>query len=42
MSYANMTPEEAQEHKPTIVILDSNNQPKEILHETKHGLTYEF
>lgn len=42
ISYANMTPEEAQEHKPTIVILDQNNRPKDILHETQHGLTYEL
>lgn len=42
ISYAQMQPEEAKAHKPTIVILDADNQPKEVLHETRHGLTYEL
>lgn len=42
MSYATMSVEEAKVHKPTIVILDTNNAVKDILHETQHGLTYEL
>lgn len=42
MSYATMSVAEAKEHKPTIVILDSNNSVKDIIHHTQHGLTYEL
>ncbi len=31
ISYAEMTPEEAREHKPRIVIVDENNEPKTIM-----------
>ncbi len=31
ISYAEMTPEEAKEHKPRIVIVDENNEPKTIM-----------
>lgn len=31
ISYAEMTPEEAKEHKPRVVIVDENNDPKKIL-----------
>ena len=30
ISYADMTPEEAKEHKPRVVIVDENNDPKNI------------
>ena len=31
ISYAEMTPEEAKNHKPRVVIVDENNNPKQIL-----------
>lgn len=31
ISYAEMTPEEAKEHKPRVVIVDENNDPKQVL-----------
>ncbi len=42
ISYAEMTPEEAKEHKPKVVIVDENNDPKEILENTTHGKTYDL
>ena len=40
ISYAQMEPEEAQNHKPTVVIVDENNNPKKTLEQTVHGHTY--
>lgn len=37
ISYAEMTPEEADQHKPTIVLVDKKNNPVEILHEAKYA-----
>lgn len=31
ISYADMTPEEAKAHKPRVVIVDENNDPKQVL-----------
>ncbi|MEX0994438.1 MAG: aspartate 1-decarboxylase [Balneolaceae bacterium] len=31
IAYAEMTPEEAQNHKPLVVIVDENNEPQKIL-----------
>src|SRR6056297_2470072 len=42
ISYAEMTPEEAKDHKPNVVIVDENNDPKEILENTTHGQTYDL
>lgn len=33
IAYAEMTPEEARNHKPNIVIVDENNEPKQVLHD---------
>ena len=42
IAYADMTPEEAREHKPKVVVVDENNDPKTILEysqpATKYGL----
>ena len=42
ISYAEMTPEEAKDHKPLVVIVDENNDPKNIFDysqpETKFSL----
>lgn len=31
IAYAEMTPEEARSHKPNVVIVDENNEPKRVL-----------
>ena len=40
ISYARMTPEEARSHKPTVVIVDENNEPKKIINESTAGQIY--
>jgi len=40
MAYAEMTPEEAKNYKPTVVVVDENNNPKDILDEITHGQKY--
>jgi aspartate 1-decarboxylase len=40
ISYARMTPEEARNHKPTVVIVDENNEPKKIINESTAGQIY--
>lgn len=40
MAYAQMEPEEARSHKPTVVIVDENNEPKDVLENTTHGRRY--
>ena len=42
ISYAEMTPEEAKGHKPKVVIVDENNDPKEIIENTQPGTSYDF
>lgn len=42
ISYAEMTPEEAKTHKPTVVIVDENNNPKNIIDETKYATSYDL
>ena len=37
MAYAQLTPEEAKEHKPTVVFVNENNQVSQISHYEKHG-----
>jgi len=37
ISYAEMTPEEAQKHEPNIVLVDKENNPVQILHEAKYA-----
>jgi aspartate 1-decarboxylase len=31
ISYAELTPEEAKEHRPRVVLLDENNDPKDVI-----------
>lgn len=40
MSYAEMDPEEAKKHKPTVVVVDEDNNPKDIINEVTHGQKY--
>ncbi|MBN2732463.1 MAG: aspartate 1-decarboxylase [Balneolaceae bacterium] len=42
ISYAEMTPEEAQNHKPQVVIVDENNDPKTIVDETDYADQYDM
>lgn len=37
MAYAEMTPQEAKEHKPTVVFVDEKNIPTTISQYEKHG-----
>ena len=37
MTYASMTPEEAKDHKPTVVFVDENNHVERITNYEKHG-----
>ena len=38
MAYANMTPEEAKSHKPTVIFVDDNNAITRKANYEKHGL----
>ena len=38
MAYANMTPEEAAQHKPTVLFVDENNHIARKANYEKHGL----
>lgn len=38
MAYAQMTPEEAKEHKPTVLLMTEDNKIVKKVHYEKHGL----
>ncbi len=38
MAYAQMTPDEARQHKPQVVFVDENNKPVRVTEYEKHGL----
>lgn len=40
IAYAEMEPEEAKSHKPTVVVVDENNNPKTVLEQPDHGQTF--
>jgi len=40
ISYAEMTPEEAREHTPRVVVVNENNDPKNIIGASKPGTIY--
>jgi aspartate 1-decarboxylase len=42
ISYADMTPEEAQDFKPKVVIVDENNDPKTIVDESQYATKYDL
>ncbi len=42
ISYAEMTPEEAKDHKPRVVIVDENNDPKDVIDNTQPGTSYDL
>lgn len=42
IAYAQMEPEEAKLHKPTVVVVDENNHPKKILEQSVHGSGFDL
>lgn len=42
IAYAEMEPEEAKSHNPTVVIVDENNNPKQVLENTTHGKSFDL
>lgn len=42
ISYAEMTPEEAQKHTPHVVVVDENNNPKETLEGSHPNTSYDL
>lgn len=42
ISYAEMTPEEAKDYKPKVVIVDENNDPKKVIDNTQPGTTFDL
>ena len=42
ISYADMTPEEAESHQPKVVIVDENNDPKTIVDSTSYADKYDL
>jgi aspartate 1-decarboxylase len=42
ISYAEMSPEEANDFKPKVVIVDENNDPKTIVDETEYATKYDL
>lgn len=42
ISYAEMTPEEAKDFKPKVVIVDENNDPKTIVDESEYATKYDL
>lgn len=42
ISYAEMTPEEAKDFKPKVVIVDEKNNPKKIIDETEPATSYDL
>ena len=41
MAYAQMTPEEAKDHKPTVIFVDEDNKIVRKANYEKHGLLVE-
>ncbi len=42
IAYAEMTPEEAKNHKPKVIIVDENNDPKRVVNETEYAEKYDL
>ncbi|MDX1636791.1 MAG: aspartate 1-decarboxylase [Balneolaceae bacterium] len=42
IAYAEMTPEEAQQHKPRVVVVDENNEPKTVIDEAEYATKYDL
>lgn len=42
IAYARMSEEEAKVHKPTVVVVDENNNPKNVFNGTIHGQSFDL
>lgn len=42
IAYADMSPEEAEQFRPRVVIVDENNDPKTIIDETEYATKYDL
>lgn len=42
IAYAEMTPEEARDHKPKVVVVDENNDPKTVIDEAEYAAKYDI
>jgi len=42
ISYTEMTPEEAENHRPKVVVVDENNEPKTVIDETEYATGYDL
>lgn len=42
IAYAEMTPEEARQHKPRVVVVDENNDPKRVIDESEYATKYDL
>ncbi len=42
IAYARMSEKEAKTHKPTVVVVDENNNPKNVFKGTIHGQTFDL
>lgn len=42
IAYTQMTPEEAAGHKPKVVIVDDENNPKTVIDETEYATSYDI
>lgn len=42
IAYAEMSPEEAEGHKPRVVVVDANNEPKKIISESEYATGYDL
>lgn len=42
IAYAEMTPEEARQHKPRVVVVDENNDPKRVVDESEYATKYDL
>lgn len=40
IAYAEMSPEEAQAHKPRVIVVDDHNNPKTVTDYSQHATTY--
>ncbi|TVQ67436.1 MAG: aspartate 1-decarboxylase [Balneolaceae bacterium] len=40
ISYARMSREEAEAHKPVVVVVDENNNPRNVIREPAHGQSF--
>lgn len=42
IAYAEMTPEEAENHQPKVVVVDENNEPKTVIDQSEYANGYDL